>query len=177
LYYVWAVILVLMNVTAWLTNSLSIPGNWLIVGFTALFVAMVPPEAERGIGWVGVGVLAFLALMGEVIEFAAGAAGAGSRGGSRRGMGLAIVGTMIGSIGGAFVGLPVPVVGPVLGALAGGALGAFAGAWVGEIWKGRTLRDGFDIGTGAMIGRLFGTAGKLVVGAVMVVVVAVDAFF
>jgi uncharacterized protein len=177
LYYVWAIVLVLMNGMAWLANSLSIPGNWLIVGFTALFVALVPPEVERGIGWFGVGVLACLAFLGEVIEFAAGAAGAGSRGGSRSGMGLAIVGTTVGSIDGAFVSLPVPIIGPVLGALAGGALGAFAGAWVGEIWKGRTLRDGFDIGTGAMIGRLFGTAGKLIVGGVMVVVVAVDAFF
>ena len=34
-----------------------------------------------------------------------------------------------------------------------------------------------DIGKGAVIGRLLGTAGKLILGALMVAIAAVDAFF
>lgn len=177
LYYVWVLLLTLANGTAWVTNSLTVPGNWLIVAFSAIFAFAVPAEAGRGIGWFGVGVLAGLALLGEVVEFAAGAAGAGKLGGSRRGMILAIMGTMIGSIGGAFVSLPVPLIGPIVGALVGGAAGAFAGAWAGEIWKGRGWQEGFEIGKGALVGRLLGTAGKLVIGALMVVIAAVDALF
>lgn len=174
-YYVWAILLLLANATAWLSNSLSVPGNWVVVVFTAIFAAAFP--AEMGIGWPTVAVLFGLAVLGEAIEFVAGAAWAGKQGGSRRGMLLAILGTMAGSIGGAFVSLPIPLVGPVLGALGGGALGAFAGAWLGEFWKGRPWREGYEISKSAMIGRLFGTAGKLIIGALMVTIAAVDAFF
>ena len=177
MYYLWAVLLVLGNATAWSTNALSLPGNWLIVALTAIFALLIPEADGRGISWTVVGLVAGLAAFGEVVEFAAGAAGAGRRGGSRRGMALAVLGTLIGSIVGAFAGIPIPLLGPVIGALAGGALGAFAGAWAGEIWIGRGWRDGLAVGQGALIGRLLGTAGKLAIGAVMVVVVAVDAFF
>lgn len=148
----------------------------MIVGFTAFFAWFFPGEGERGITWTTVAVLAGIAATGEVIEFFAGAAVAGKRGGSRRGMVLAIAGTLIGSLAGAFVAVPIPVLGPLVGAIGGGAVGAFAGAWVGEFWKGKPMQEGYHIATGAMIGRLLGTAGKLVVGAIMVVITAVDVF-
>jgi uncharacterized protein YqgC (DUF456 family) len=153
----------------------ALPGNWLIVAFSALYAWLLPAESGHGIGWVGISVLVVLAVVGEVLEFAAGVAAAGQRGASRRGMAMAVVGTMVGSLAGAFVSLPVPVVGPLLGALAGGALGAFGGTWLGELWKGRTAAEGVHIGTGAMIGRLLGTTGKLAIGALMVMVAFLDA--
>ncbi len=177
MYYIWGLLLVLANLTAWLSNALSLPGNWLILAFTALFAWAFPKVPGPGIGWITVGILAGIAILGELVEFLAGAAVAGQRGGSRRGMVLAIFGTIAGSFGGAFVSLPVPLIGPVIGALAGGAVGAFAGAWIGEIWKGRTWQEGLDIGRGAVIGRLLGTAGKLILGVLMVAIAAVDAFF
>lgn len=176
-YYLWAVLLVLANAIAWATNLLLIPGNWLIVGFTALFAFLVPAEDGRGIGWLTVGIVLALAALGEVVEFAAGAAGAAGQGASRRSIVLTIVGTLVGSIAGAAVGLPVPVIGSILGAVGGGALGAFIGAYAGEIWKGRTSDDSLAAGRGALVGRLVGTVAKLIVGGVMFVVVAVDAFF
>jgi hypothetical protein len=91
-------------------------------------------------------------------------------------MALAIVGTVVGSIAGAVLGVPIPVIGSVIGALGGGALGAFAGAYLGETWVGKTPDESFAVGQGAFIGRLLGTIGKLAIGAVMVVVVAVDIF-
>lgn len=175
MYFVWAVVLILANVAAWLSNAVTAPGNWLIVAFTALFAWFFPGDGDRGITWTTVAVLAGIAAIGEIIEFAAGAAVAGKRGGSRRGMALAVAGTLIGSIAGAFVALPIPIAGPVIGAIGGGAAGAFVGAWIGEYWKGKPLKEGYHIATGAMLGRLLGTAGKLVVGVIMVVIAAVDA--
>lgn len=175
--YLWISILTLLNAVAWLANLLTLPGNWLIVAFCGFYAWMLPETSGGRIGWLGLGVLIGLAILGEVIEFVASAAAAGQRGGSRRGMALAVIGTAIGSLFGAFVSLPVPIVGPVLGALLGGAGGAFAGAWIGELWKGKTAAEGAHVGTGAMVGRLLGTSGKLFIGAVMVVIATVDALW
>ncbi len=119
-----------------------------------------------------------LAVLGEVVEFAAGAAGAAKSGGSRRGMLLSVVGAMAGSIGGAILGtaIPVPVVGNLIGAICGGAAGAFGGAYLGEYWKGKDERERLAVGTAAMVGRVLGTVGKLGMGAIMVVITAIDAF-
>lgn len=175
--YVWAILLTCVNGLAWLTNLLSLPGNWLIVIAAVVYGYFLPESEDHGIGWTGIGVLVVLAAVGEVIEFAASAAAAGQRGGSRRGMVLAIVGTTLGSVAGAFVTLPIPLVGPLVGAVAGGAAGAFGGAWLGELWKGRSMEEGLHIGRGALIGRLLGTTGKLAVGSIMVIVAAIDAIY
>jgi uncharacterized protein YqgC (DUF456 family) len=174
-YVVWLVLLVLANVAAWLSNALTMPGNWLIVLLSGCFAWFFPGGDQQGIAWTTVIALAVIATCGEVLEFASSAAVAGKRGGSRRGMVLAIAGTMLGSISGALVALPIPIAGSVLGAIFGGAAGAFAGAWLGETWKGKTIEEGYYIATGALIGRLVGTAGKLIVGAIMVVIATVDA--
>ncbi|MFO0012761.1 MAG: DUF456 family protein [Planctomycetota bacterium] len=175
--YVWIVLLTLVNILAWLSNLVSLPGNWLILIVSGVYAWFFPEQAGSGMGWIGLSILAGCAVLGEVIEFAAGAALAGKRGGSRRGMALAVVGTAVGSLAGAMVSLPIPILGPIVGALAGGAGGAFAGAWVGEVWKGKSVAEGAHIGTAAMIGRLLGTSGKLVVGAIMVVIATVDAIW
>jgi len=176
-YYLWVVLLVFSNSAAWLSNALTLPGNWLIVLFAAVFAYFFPEADGQGVGWFGVIVLAILALFGEVIEFAAGAAVAGQRGGSRRGMALAVLGTMAGSILGAIISFPIPIIGPVIGALAGGAIGAYSGAVAGEMWKGKSFHEGAHIGEGAMIGKVLGTVGKLCIGAMMVVVSAIDALW
>jgi uncharacterized protein YqgC (DUF456 family) len=92
-------------------------------------------------------------------------------------MALAVLGTMIGSILGALFAAPIPLLGPIFGALAGGAAGAFLGAILGELWKGKSLDEGIHVGKGALLGRLLGTTGKLCVGAIMIVVAAVDALY
>ena len=176
MYYVWAVMLVVLLGAAWLTTLFVLPGNWMMVGLAALFAWLLPAADGRGISWTTVAVACGLAALGEVLELAAGAAGAKREGASRRAVVLALAGTVAGSMIGAFVSLPVPVVGPILGAVGGGAAGAFAGAYVGESWKGRDTAQSLAAGRGALIGRLLGTAGKLLAGAVMFVVIAADAF-
>ena len=177
-YYTLAVLFVLLNVCALAANLFTMPGNWIIVGLTVLFALFVHLPSGAGISLWSAGVVVALALLGELIEVVAGAAGAAKSGGSRRGMILSMVGAMLASMAGASLGffIPIPVVGPLIGAVAGGAVGAFAGAYAGESWKGRSEDQRFAIGRAAMIGRVLGTVGKLGIGAIMVVVAAVAAF-
>jgi uncharacterized protein len=176
LYYLAAIFLVLLCCAAWLTTLLTLPGNWLVVGLAALFAWWFPVDAGRGIAWQTVGIAAGLAAAGEVIEFSAGAAGAAKHGASRRAVALSLVGAMLGSLAGFFVGLPIPILGPLIVAVVGGAAGAFAGAYVGETWKGRPEAEKLAVGHGAFMGRIWGTLGKLAIGAAIVALVAVDAF-
>lgn len=173
MYWICAGLLVLANSVCWFATLFTLPGNWIMLLLTALFAWFYPDEGGRGVGWTAVGVIAGLAVLGEVLELAAGAAGAAKKGGSRRGMVLAVGGAVVGSILGAIAGVPIPIVGPIVAAVGGGALGAFVGAYLGEMWKGKTSGESISIGTAALIGRLLGTTSKLIVGAIIVVVSAI----
>lgn len=173
-YHVAGVLLLVANAAAWVATIFTLPGTWVIAGLMAL-AAWFLPEAEGrslGIGWYEAATIAGLAVLGEVVEFVGGAAGAKKAGASRRAMALALGGAAAGSFIGAIVGVPIPLVGPIIAALAGGGLGAFAGAYMGEAWKGRGHSERITVGQVAMIGRLLGTVGKLVVGLIMVVTAA-----
>ena len=176
-YFIWAILLIIVNVVCWCTTFITLPGNWFMVGVTALFAWVVEGEDGQGIGWTTVIILIVLAGLGELVELLTGAAGAAKQGGSRRSIALSVVGALVGSIGGAILGLPIPIpiIGSAVGALFGAAMGAFGGAVLGEYWKGRPIERGVEIGRAAFLGRLFGTVGKLGIGVVMIVVVAVDA--
>jgi uncharacterized protein len=176
LYYVAAIALVLLCCLAWLSTLLTLPGNWIVVGLAALFTWWFPVELGRGIAWHTVEIAVALAAVGEVIEFSAGAAGAAKHGASRRAVALSLLGAMLGGFAGFFVGIPIPVIGPLIVSILGGAAGAFIGAYVGETWKGRTESEKIAAGHGAFMGRIWGTLGKLAVGAVIVALIAVDAF-
>jgi hypothetical protein len=95
-------------------------------------------------------------------------------------MALAMITGLIGSFAGAAVVsllIPIPLVGTMVGAVLGGALGTFAGAWGGEYWKGKARQDCTAVGTAAMIGRLLGMMAKVGLGAAMLVVATLAAFF
>jgi hypothetical protein len=176
-YYPSALLLIVLCIAAWLTSLLTLPGNWIVVALAAGFAWLFPHEAGRGISWTVVGIGLALAVVGEAIEFAASAAGAAKQGASRRAVLLSLVGAMAGSIVGVMIGAPVPVLGSFVMALLGGAAGAFAGAYLGETWKGRAEHERFAAGQGAFTGKIWGTLGKLACGAVIVAIVAVDVFF
>ncbi len=177
MYFLWAVLLVVGSCAAWLTSLVTLPGNWFIVGFAALFAWLIPVDAGRGVSWNTVAVLLGLAVVGEIVEFGAGAAGAAKHGASKRGVALSMVGALVGSILGLTAGLPIPVVGSFFMALVGGAAGAFFGAYIGETWKGRPEEHRVAVGRGAFAGRIWGTVGKLAVGAIMLAILAWDALF
>lgn len=169
--------LVLALAIGWLLTLLGMPGTWLMVGVAALFAWAVPAEGPFRLSWVAVGVLVALASLGELVEFFAGAYGAGRLGASRRGVVLSIVGSMAGALTGAIVGVPIPVIGSLLGALAFGCVGALVGTVIGELWKGRPLSASMTIGEGAFWGRLWGTVLKTAIAAVMVAVGIAAAVF
>jgi uncharacterized protein len=178
LYYLLAVLLVLVCGGAWLTNLFTLPGNWFMLLFAAVFAWLLPETSDsgRGLTWTVVFLLLGLAVVAEIVEFAAGAAGAARQGASRRSVVLAIVGAMVGSVAGLFIGTPIPVIGSLIVAVLGGAAGAFVGAYLGETWKGRHPDQRAAVGRGAFTGRIWGTVAKLSIGAIMLAIVAWDAF-
>lgn len=169
--FLWAALLTVAVAAGWLMTLVGMPGNWLIVACTACYAALGPAETRLAIGWPVVGILAGLALLGELIEIVAGALGVAKAGGSRRSAVLALLGSMIGGIAGLFVGLPVPIVGSLLAAVVFAGAGALVGAAIGESWKGRDLDRSLEVGVAAFWGRLLGTLAKTLVASVMAGVV------
>lgn len=174
--YVAATLLLIANLVAWASTLFGLPGNWFVVLLAAAY-AWLMHDSSPHLSWTAVAVAGGLAVLGEVVETFAGVPGVKRLGGSRRGMLLSVVGTIVGSLAGAAVGVPLPVIGSLVGAVGGGALGAFVGAYLGEVSAGRLHSDRMQIGKAAVVGRLWGTAGKLVLGIVMVILVAADSLF
>jgi len=172
--YLWATLLFLCNALAWGSNFFGLPGNWLLFFFAVVYKIVLPEELSPDLSWSILILALVMAVLGEVWEFAASAAGAAKQGGSRRGAVFSILGSLIGSIAGAVMGVPIPVAGPLIGALLGGALGAFVGAYIGE--RNRTHGERVSIGRAALVGRMFGTAGKLLFGLVMLVLITADSY-
>lgn len=167
--YVYAVVLTVLNLLFWVGILVGLPGTWLMILVSALLEWWQPGHFM--FSWTVLLVAAGLALLGEVLEFVLGAAGSRQAGGSKRAAALAIIGSLIGAIAG--TALPAPIVGTLIGA----CLGAFAGSLLGDLWAGRPLFRSFEAGWGAAVGRFWGTIAKLVIGAVIVVLLALAAFF
>jgi uncharacterized protein YqgC (DUF456 family) len=169
MFYVYATMLTLLNMVFWVSIIFNLPGTWLMVLVSALVEWWQPGSFMYS--WTVLFVAGGLAVLGEVIEFALGAVRSRQAGGSPRGAALAIVGSIIGGILG--TALPVPIVGTLIGA----CLGAFVGSLIGDLWAGRPLFPSFAAGWGAAVGRFWGTVAKLAVGGIMVVILALAAFF
>lgn len=159
-------VLSLWVVACWIGTILGLPGNWAVAITAACVTALWRGEEAFVAAWVLV-LLFLLAAIGELIEFATGAAGVGKLGGSKRAATLAIVGSLVGAIAGLFIGLPIPVIGSVVASLLLGGLGACGGAALGERWAGKEWDNSFQVGVAAFWGRLLGTLGKVACGFVM----------
>lgn len=163
--YVYAILLVALNCVWLFMQVLSLPGNWLMVASAAILEWLEPGMFS----YYTLGGIAMLALLGEVLEFMLGAAGAKKGGGSRWGSIGAIIGALVGGIVGTAI---IPIVGSIIGA----CVGAFAGALIMELVMGKPLIQSAKIGKGAALGRLWGTLSKLAVGLAIWVVIAFAAF-
>ncbi len=172
-----SVICSLGSVVCWVASVLGLPGNWGIVIVAALLAWLAPADWPARVSWPGVGLLAGLAGLGELLEFVAGSAGVSQSGGSRRAMALALVGSLIGAIVGLFIGLPIPIVGGLVASLLCSGLGAGLGAILGQRWLGRGWQETMSVGWAAFYGRLLGTLGKSVCGAVMVAMMLYAVWF
>lgn len=155
---------------AWLANLISLPGNWLAILAMGTYAWLGPDSGRVQLGLAPVIIAFGLGVLGEVLEFAAGAVGASRAGASRRATIYAIGGSMVGAIAGGIIGLPIPFLGPVLAALLFGGLGATGGAMFAEWNDGKSWRDNWRIGRAAFWGRTTGTMGKMVAGLAIVLV-------
>lgn len=167
--YVWASVVSLFAVVFLVATVLGLPGTWGMVVIAALLAWLGPSEGILAVSWGVVAALVGVALIGELVEFAAGAAGVGKLGGSRRAAAWAIIGSIVGAIIGVVVGLPIPI--PIVGSLIGSVVlagaGAAVGAFLAEHSLGKKLDSSAKIGMAAFLGRIFGTVGKAVCAAVM----------
>lgn len=159
-------ILAIACLAALVSLLFGLPGTFLIViaalvygwatGFTAVTLSTV--------GW-----LLLLALIGEGIEFFAGAAGAAAERPTWR----VTAGALLGGIVGGLIGTPFLFgVGSFIGAL----IGAFVGAAVAVTWEGGSMHHAVRAGVGAMRGRLLGFVLKSAVAVVMLIVLGAAIF-
>ncbi|HYF15760.1 MAG TPA: DUF456 domain-containing protein [Phycisphaerales bacterium] len=148
-------------------TAVTLPGTWLIAA-AAIAVRILRPEM---LSWWPIAVLLVLALLGELLEFVAGALGARKAGASRTGAIGAVVGALVGALAGA------PVLFPV-GSIVGGAVGSGAGAVLGEHMQTRkTWKESARIAGGAAAGRLLATVAKTLIAALMGVVFCLAVLF
>ncbi len=132
-------------------QAVTLPGTWIVVlAATSVKVHDVFAPQPLLSWWTYLAIVA-LAIVAEVAETLAGAAGARTGGATRRGM----LGAIVGSLAGALLGtiFLLPVVGSLIGAVAGAAAGAIVGELSGG---GRMLRDTAAPAAGAVAGRLAG---------------------
>jgi uncharacterized protein YqgC (DUF456 family) len=140
LWYVLAAVLVVVGVVG--TVLPILPGVPIVFG-GLLLAAWADRFAHVGtFTLVVLGVLTALAL---IVDFVAGVLGAKRVGASR----YAVIGALLGTLVGIFFGLP------------GLLLGPFAGALLGELVAGGSLRKATGVGVGAWLGFLVGTVAKL----------------
>ena len=149
--FVWALLLVVIVVAAWLLTVIGMPGNWLVVTAAAVYAFLLPHDGRAAIGWPVVVALVGLAVLGEVVELVAGALGVQRVGGSRRSAVLALGGSVVGGIVGVIVGVPIPIIGSFVGAILFGGLGALTGDEIADaLARGRRAAE-----TLRRAGRLF----------------------
>lgn len=150
-FFLWIIIGLLMLAGVVGTLVPLVPGHGLILAGAVLHRMAF---AERGVGWMTIGILAALVLVGLAVDFLSGAAGAKYFGATRWGA----LGGILGAIVGLFFGLIGMLVGPLIGVLAGELLG-------GKGW----LPAGKST-WGTFLGGLVGSIIKLVVALIMVAV-------
>ncbi len=127
----------------------------IVPGAPILFLGLVLCAWADNFQYVGVWtllILAFMAALTYVVEFAASILGVKKYGGSRR----AMAGAAIGGVAGIFLGIPGILFGPLVGAI------------IGELSLQRSLDEASRAGFGTVVGLAIGMAGKLAIGMAMI---------
>lgn len=154
--------------TAWLGVLLTLvllPGMWIALLAVLSAQALMSPAP---MSWWTVGVIAALAVAGEVAESASSAAGAKRFGASKSGMVGALVGSVVGAIAGTVFLAFIPVLGTLLGAVAGAGL---ATGLAERGVAGRTWKESGTSAAGAAAGRVAAIFIKTCIAAVQAAVI------
>lgn len=150
-----------MSVVLWILSAVltvfGLVGMFLPIlpGAPILFLGLLFGAWAENFQYVGLWTLLILAVMAGLtylVEFAASVLGVKKYGGSRR----AMVGAAVGGVVGLFFGMPGILLGPLIGAV------------VGELSLQRTLDEASRAGFGTVVGLAIGLAGKLAIGIAMV---------
>lgn len=146
-YLILAAILVVVGLAG--TVLPVLPGTLLVL--VGLFVAAWADGFQR-VGWVGLTIIAVLALLSWAADFLGSVLGAKRVGASP----LALVGAAAGGLVGIFFGIPGLLVGPFVGAV--------AGEWLA---RGR-LRQAGKVGIGTWLGLLVAAVAKVAIAFLMI---------
>ena len=176
-FYTVAVGFSLLGLGCVLLTALGLPGSWILLGIS-LGVEFadrwyLPAGHDPTFGWKILVFCALLAILGEILEFLAGALGARKAGSSKRGMFGAVMGGLIGAL----LGTSIPI--PLFGTLVGAVLGTFCGAFWGEIThkEGKTARESLKPALGATLGRMLGTLCKIPIALTLWITLVVAVFW
>ncbi len=168
-YYLLGGLFIVLGFFCLLLVIAQLPGSWvMIVLATLIHLAddawFLPAETDPSRGWWAIGIAVAVALLGELIEFGAGAMGAKVGGGSKRSAWGAIIGGLVGAIALTPI-IPIPILWTLVGALVGCFLGALLGEMTGKDPKSaeESLKPAF----GATLGRVLGTCCKVLVAVVV----------
>jgi hypothetical protein len=148
---------------------LGFPGTWIILLEAAVYAAVL--DFEGPITLPVIGVLGGLALLGEIMEFALTAYGAGKFGEASK---SAMAGAVFGGLAGAIVLAGTP---PVIGSILGAFLGVFAGAALVTYAKDKDGGKALKAGVGAFFGRLGAVMMKGACAVAMAGVIVARVFF
>jgi hypothetical protein len=152
--------LLVVCVLALFSLVLGLPGTVFIV-VAALVYGWATGFAS--VHWSTIGWLTLLAVVGEGVEFLAGAAGAAGAKPSRR----VLLATLFGGFVGGIIGTPFFF---GVGALLGALLGAFAGAALAVASQGGGVGLALTTGLAALRGRLLGFVFKAGIAMAMTIV-------
>ena len=144
------IISVILTVTG--LSGLLLP---VVPGAPLLFMGLLFGAWAEDFSYIGIWTLLLLAIMAAmsyVVEFAASLLGVKKYGGSKR----AMIGAALGGFAGLFMGIP------------GILLDPFIGAVLGELSLQRSLDQASRAGFGTVVGMALGVAGKLAIGIAMI---------
>ena len=168
--YVGLSILVLINLLWLMLVLFGLPGNWLMVLTTSLFAWWT--WDRRLFSGGALIAIAILAVVGELIEFLGGMAGARKAGASWRASFAGIFGAIVGALVGTVM-FPVLFVGTIVGACLGVALAV----WIVETSRGEHPDLSLRRAVGAGMGEFLGMLSKFAVGIMIWLTIAVAAFW
>jgi len=157
----WLIVLALVVccLLAVAMTAVRLPGVWVIV---ASAVAYTWWSGWPQSGWTILGVLVFLAVVGEAIEFFSALFTARRAGASRQAAWGGLIGGILGMVFLSFL-VPIPIVGSAIGAL----VGCFVGAMLVETSVRKRLDQSVRVGVFSAAGFVLGTVGKTAITLVM----------
>jgi uncharacterized protein len=165
--YFWLILLTIVNAFWLMLGFFSLPGNWLMIITTILFALW-----QKNIFSIYTIIAAvILAIIGEILEFVAGAAGTKAAGGGKKAMAAAIIGAIIGAIAGTMI-IPIPIIGTLLGS----AIGAALAVLIVERGAGKEFNASFKAAAGAGMGRILGMSAKIITGIIIWLIFTIAAF-